>query len=690
MLPSRAMTINGEYLEALIEGYRTIGVSGREMPEIEQDTIEVGFTDGVRFKQKRYKERKIKVTFTIVGQSTPTTREELNLKLRQLNGILDAENAEFTFDDEPDVYYVGTVEGSSDGDVAIGYTTENGVASGTFTILCPKPYKYSITEYEAIPSVDEKGSIFIDYNGTYKAYPILEADFFKEVEGESALTGNGDCGYVAFFNEKEKIIQLGDPTEEDGEAAYAKSQTLVNQVFEESTSWNSNISKLWSANSGKILPNDAIQNGTIGMNIAQYAVPASPKTTTATVLSNKRTPDGKPKFYYSIVLRCTGRTVNAITVSATITASLGTDRNYFGKGLGLKGSLYCGGSWHDIVIKNKSEYWKGRSAHTVSMSFTVTGLSDSTSALTNIRFKTWRTDTLLANIAGILPETACSNMAISTYVADVPEKYFLSPTSYGTGSGKYHGVSITRTLPADAAGEIGATDFTFTYKQQMCIGNNTADQIQVGDFQALVVSGSGLSRKILAGVRISKGSAGKMANLEFYINDKKQTVDGVPNKIDLSYANKYFGATNSAVRTTTIIKSGSTVTFNVAGIKATFTDSSITSMKATQITFAFNQYSTIKQLTYNGLFWAKFIKDNCNVWKNIPNKFSANDVLEANCAEAEVYLNGTRNPSLGAIGNNWEDFYLKPGLNQIGFVYSNWVPDEYAPTIKVRYREVFL
>lgn len=63
MLPSRAMTINGEYLETLIDGYKTIGVSGREMPEIEQDTIEVGYTDGVRYKQKRYKERKIKVTF---------------------------------------------------------------------------------------------------------------------------------------------------------------------------------------------------------------------------------------------------------------------------------------------------------------------------------------------------------------------------------------------------------------------------------------------------------------------------------------------------------------------------------------------------------------------------------------------------------------------------------------------------
>lgn len=37
-----------------------------------------------------------------------------------------------------------------------------------------------------------------------------------------------------------------------------------------------------------------------------------------------------------------------------------------------------------------------------------------------------------------------------------------------------------------------------------------------------------------------------------------------------------------------------------------------------------------------------------------------------------------------------EGFYLTPGLNQIGFTYSDWVPAEYAPAFKVRYREVFL
>ena len=94
--------------------------------------------------------------------------------------------------------------------------------------------------------------------------------------------------------------------------------------------------------------------------------------------------------------------------------------------------------------------------------------------------------------------------------------------------------------------------------------------------------------------------------------------------------------------------------------------------------------------SFNGLYSAKFVKNNCQTWKDIPNKFSANDVLEADCQEGNVYLNGVLNQSLGALGNDWEGFYLTPGLNQIGFTYSDRAPAEYAPAFKVRYREVFL
>ncbi|MBQ8528994.1 MAG: phage tail family protein, partial [Clostridia bacterium] len=60
------------------------------------------------------------------------------------------------------------------------------------------------------------------------------------------------------------------------------------------------------------------------------------------------------------------------------------------------------------------------------------------------------------------------------------------------------------------------------------------------------------------------------------------------------------------------------------------------------------------------------------------------------CKTGQIFLNGIATPALGALGNDWEDFTLTPGINQIGFSYSEWVEADYAPTFKVKYREVFL
>jgi hypothetical protein len=94
-------------------------------------------------------------------------------------------------------------------------------------------------------------------------------------------------------------------------------------------------------------------------------------------------------------------------------------------------------------------------------------------------------------------------------------------------------------------------------------------------------------------------------------------------------------------------------------------------------------------LSYNGLRNVKFVRDYYS-WRNIPNKFIANDILEADCNTGEIFLNGVLAPKCGALGNDWEGFYLKPGINEIGFSYSDWVTPEYAPEFKLKYREVFL
>lgn len=674
-LPSEAMQINGEYLEDLVPGYRTLSVSGREALSPEIESFHTGIRDGSFRKSRRYPERIITVKYQLISKSNEEFREAYN----KLGGVLNTEDAQLVFRDEPDKYFIGTpslVEEVEQGRNAV---------VGELEFLCLDPFKYSVVEYEAIPDMLQ-GSILLDYRGTYKSFPILEADFYRETDtsadgsASNSLTGRGDCGFVAFFNETKKIIQLGDPDEADTENKYQKSQTLVSAGFEGTSGWGSAAKTQWTQNASTGLASQAVQVGSMGMGIASYAVPATPKDTSGTILSNKATSQSSPVFYYSITAKATNRNANSVKVTVTVTASLKNTGSYFGPPYALQGQIYLGGAWRTFTIKKPSEFWRGKTAHTVNFSVTVTGLLASTSALTGIKFKTARTDGT-GGSAGVLPETTCANLPISQYVADVPETYFLTASAFGSGSG-WHGPSITRKLPQDASGVSGAVNGQLSFSHKMSIGNGNFGVSELGGFQVLLVNGSGSGRKIVAGAFLYKGSNGKSGKVIFYINGTAvETID-----IDFSYGNKRFQAGVSS----TITKTGDTVTFNLGGISRTFSNSAIRDMAIHEITFAFLQYAARPRLSFNGLYSAKFVKSNCQTWKDIPNKFSANDVLEADCQDGNVYLNGVLNQSLGALGNDWEGFYLTPGLNQIGFTYSDWVPAEYAPAFKVRYREVFL
>ena len=59
----------------------------------------------------------------------------------------------------------------------------------------------------------------------------------------------------------------------------------------------------------------------------------------------------------------------------------------------------------------------------------------------------------------------------------------------------------------------------------------------------------------------------------------------------------------------------------------------------------------------------------------------------ADCSTGEVTLNGLPKADLGAVGNMWESFSLKPGMNQIKCLASEWAQ---TPTYNLRYREVFI
>ena len=217
-LPAEAMSFNGSYLERLIPGYRTLNVSGRESIPTEISTIESGISDGNRFLRRRYTPRTITVRYQLIAETASAFR----LAYNKLNSVLDQTEAQIIFADEPDKYYIGSRTELSEVPPGLNSVT------GEIEIFCSDPFKYALEETTV--AADAEGVFSIDYDGTYPAYPKITAEV------------NSDLGFVGYLDDKEHIIQIGDPDEVDGEDL-PESQTLINDSF------TSSMPSGWSVNS---------------------------------------------------------------------------------------------------------------------------------------------------------------------------------------------------------------------------------------------------------------------------------------------------------------------------------------------------------------------------------------------------------------------------------------------------------
>ena len=205
ILPSEALNFNGVYFENVIPGYRTLYVSGREMIETEITDLSTEIMDGSRYRRKRYKPRTITVGYQLIAKSNAEFRNAYN----KLNSLLDVAEAKLIFLDEPDKYYVGTKVNA--GDVPHG----RNAITAEIEFYCADPFKYSVEEYEVIPTADDGTTFVVDYKGTYKAHPRFEA-----------VMENGENGFVGFVDQDKHILQFGSIEETDGEN-YKANETLA-------------------------------------------------------------------------------------------------------------------------------------------------------------------------------------------------------------------------------------------------------------------------------------------------------------------------------------------------------------------------------------------------------------------------------------------------------------------------------
>lgn len=234
-LPAEAVSLNGTYLENIINGYRTLYVKGRESLGTELNTYSVGIADGEKVKGRRYPARVLTVGFQLLCADD----EEFRMRFNQLNNILSIEEADFIFNDEQDKFFSGYPV--MDASVEAG---RNNV-TGEWKIYCAYPFKRSINtvtlssdDASGVVVDDNSATFTFNYDGVIPAKPLLRATFASAKDGGD-YNEDGDCGYVAFLNQDESIIQLGNPEVIDVDALN-KNGTLVNSVFTSFTGWTNN------------------------------------------------------------------------------------------------------------------------------------------------------------------------------------------------------------------------------------------------------------------------------------------------------------------------------------------------------------------------------------------------------------------------------------------------------------------
>ncbi|MCT3168953.1 distal tail protein Dit [Lacticaseibacillus rhamnosus] len=74
---------------------------------------------------------------------------------------------------------------------------------------------------------------------------------------------------------------------------------------------------------------------------------------------------------------------------------------------------------------------------------------------------------------------------------------------------------------------------------------------------------------------------------------------------------------------------------------------------------------------------------NVSWYTNIKNRLSNGDVLKIDVANAKTYLNGSLDPTMHTLGNQWEQFKLPPGDTKIAITPSSWA-QPFACEVEIR------
>lgn len=255
--------------------------------------------------------------------------------------------------------------------------------------------------------------------------------------------------------------------------------------------------------------------------------------------------------------------------------------------------------------------------------------------------------------------------------------------SMGTGqSGRWCGGMRTITLPADSEGHVGAKNF-------WCYMNWWFQTAYLGQTGEQSIAFLTADNKVICGYSLYKADmSGNTADLEFWMNGKI-----VDHRYFTPSGNQNENPFDEARGNQDIRKEGDTITFYWFGTYYPFSDPAIKDMECAKIQVAFTQYYG-RNIDPNGQYVTRnclrnliFQKMFVDKWKDVPNRYSAGDLITIDGEDTKVYRNGMNVTVEDEIVGSYY-FQAPPGKTKVEFRFSDFCDP--LPDVVASIREVYL
>lgn len=642
-LPAEAMLIDGQYIENLVPGYRTLQVGGRELLKQSATSNAIGISDGETLEYVRNPSREITVGYQLIADDD----EAFRTAFYKLSGILHGDTHQVSFNDDLSVYWNAVLTDVDD--VPKG---RNAITS-SFTLFVPDGVAHSVATktFDNMPYKDVPVNLVTGSGGTFTGWSGYTsiASWFVDTMAFAPNASSYVLAAQPFTDNSNSTVYTFSflaKADTAGDKAHCELFGSVGASdFTLTTSWQAFTAKLTYTTARRVYV-----GATKGNKGSIYI--AQPKLEVGTTASSWSPNPADPEYYTNTITVHNGGTY---PVEPVITATMHADNGMVGIVNDRPGILQFGTQEIDGYTTDESE--KGLNGD---LSAPIPGTIYNQSATNN---PNWGGDSSKPN-----KQTGSINYASDSYNGPHMEPAYASTGTYWNGPAAKIPIAATSQNTRN-------NNFTLT---MMLHFETTVSEL--GRMELTLEAGGKVQYQMV----VTDNNAVKdEIQVDCYVKDQQVGT--------MSLDRSKF--TNDKFMQARLSRFGSSINFEVSpwngksGREMTvslppLTRPDMISENVEAFSVWFERNNTWGQAAMK-LIAVQFDWQHVNWWTDIKNRFSNGDVLTIDVANAKTYLNGSENRTLHTIGNQWEQFKLPPGDTEIAITPSSWA-QPFACEVEIR------